>query len=184
MLVQNIKTVRHDFNTCVACNAKLIVGSNFMRRPDGKVVPRTNDHIILKALGGRDCAENFATMCRDCNIDRGSKFAECTEYLDWLDAGRPVLKYRRNYTLLPHSSIDHSVPFIGEVIRNGAKPMPPKAVFDGDIRMDPNVKIPVPQNKGSAKLVRTFSTEHGFFAEYKHPLFGLSTVKIAEGETV
>lgn len=41
-------------------------------REDGTEVMMTKDHIIPKSLGGKNCLENYQTMCSDCNGEKGN----------------------------------------------------------------------------------------------------------------
>lgn len=42
----------------------------------GREVLMTKDHITPKALGGLDILENYQTMCKICNEQKGSKFTK------------------------------------------------------------------------------------------------------------
>lgn len=40
---------------------------------DGLEVLMTKDHITSKKNGGRDCQDNYQTMCLPCNMDKGTE---------------------------------------------------------------------------------------------------------------
>lgn len=45
-------------------------------REDGTEEMLTKDHIIPRSKGGRDCLENYQTMCRTCNCRKGNRLPE------------------------------------------------------------------------------------------------------------
>jgi len=40
-------------------------------KDDGDEVLFTKDHIIARSRGGRDIISNYATMCSECNVEKG-----------------------------------------------------------------------------------------------------------------
>lgn len=40
---------------------------------DGEEVMMTKDHIIPVSKGGKNTLENYQTMCRKCNVQKGNK---------------------------------------------------------------------------------------------------------------
>ncbi len=45
----------------------------FVGTKNGKLVIMTKDHIIPRALGGKDILENYQPMCQDCNVEKKHK---------------------------------------------------------------------------------------------------------------
>lgn len=67
---------------------------------DGNEVLMTKDHIVPKSLGGRNCLENYQTMCCVCNCNKGNgeiKTIKKENKLPKKDHNRYLIRYGNIY---------------------------------------------------------------------------------------
>lgn len=148
-MFQNMTVYR---NTCCMCCGIPQVSSTYFQKPDKTLVRSTVDHVLLKSLGGSNNDSNLVLMCYDCNQMRGNLFAELDQFISWYWSDMP-LPTEKNFSYLKD------------------KPQSKKN----------KIKIKVkhkPTSVYDSELCGTVMINGFKYNKFKHPLFGMSLVKV------
>lgn len=155
-------------NTCCACCGIPQVSPKYFRKMDGTLVRHTVDHDKLRSLGGSNSIENLVSMCYDCNQTRGDLFAGLQEYIDWYWSDEPLPKVK-NFSYLRENPNNTDVFLKRRDFEKNSLNITKSFI---DIPVLPSKNKSIPMNIVELNGVK--------YQEYKHPLYGISLIKIED----